>query len=106
MHPPPFHPEHRLSDWPECRLEVRCRCSQRVGGAAGAAAGGAAGRPAGAGRGGGVAVLGVPGQGGSGVSGGVAEPERHARAAAELVAGAGAGSPLRSAAGTRKLVPG
>lgn len=30
MHPPPFHPEHRLSDWPECRLEVRCRCSERV----------------------------------------------------------------------------
>ncbi len=30
MHPPPFHPSHRLSDWPNCCLEVRCRCSERV----------------------------------------------------------------------------
>ncbi len=24
MHPPPFNPDHLLSDWPDCRLEVRC----------------------------------------------------------------------------------
>jgi len=30
MHPPPFHPDHRLSDWPDCCLEVRCRRSERV----------------------------------------------------------------------------
>lgn len=30
MHPPAFHPSHRLSEWPECRIEVRCPCSPRV----------------------------------------------------------------------------
>jgi len=30
MHPPPFYPSHRLSDWPDCCLEVRCPCSERV----------------------------------------------------------------------------
>ncbi len=30
MHPPAFCLDHRLSDWPECRLEVRCPCSPRV----------------------------------------------------------------------------
>lgn len=25
MHPPKFLPDHRLSDWPECVLEIRCR---------------------------------------------------------------------------------
>jgi hypothetical protein len=24
MHPPPFRPEHRLSDWPDCSLELHC----------------------------------------------------------------------------------
>lgn len=24
MHPPPFRRDHRLSDWPECRLELTC----------------------------------------------------------------------------------
>jgi hypothetical protein len=24
MHPPPFRPQHRLSDWPECQLELHC----------------------------------------------------------------------------------
>ena len=24
MHPPPFRRDHRLSDWPDCHLEVRC----------------------------------------------------------------------------------
>jgi hypothetical protein len=24
VHPPPFHPQHRLSDWPDCRLELHC----------------------------------------------------------------------------------
>ena len=24
MHPLPFNPHQRLSDWPDCRLEVRC----------------------------------------------------------------------------------
>ena len=24
MHPPPFRPEHRLSDWPDCSLELCC----------------------------------------------------------------------------------
>ena len=27
MHPPAFHLDHALSDWPECCLEVRCPCS-------------------------------------------------------------------------------
>ena len=27
MHPPPFSAEHRLSDWPECWLELHCPCS-------------------------------------------------------------------------------
>jgi len=30
MHPPAYHPDHRLSDWPECSLEVHCPCSERV----------------------------------------------------------------------------
>lgn len=30
MHPPAFNPTQRLSDWPECWLEVRCPCSPRV----------------------------------------------------------------------------
>lgn len=30
MHPPPFRLDHRLSDWPDCCLEVRCPCSPRV----------------------------------------------------------------------------
>ena len=25
-HPPPFHPDHRMLDWPECRIELRCVC--------------------------------------------------------------------------------
>ena len=25
MHPLPFRPDHRLSDWPDCSLEL-CRC--------------------------------------------------------------------------------
>jgi hypothetical protein len=24
MHPPPFRLDHRLSDWPDCHLELRC----------------------------------------------------------------------------------
>jgi hypothetical protein len=24
MHPPPFRLQHRLSDWPDCQLELRC----------------------------------------------------------------------------------
>ncbi len=24
MHPPPFHLAHRLSEWPDCSLELRC----------------------------------------------------------------------------------
>ena len=24
MHPPPFRPAHRLSDWPDCCLELHC----------------------------------------------------------------------------------
>jgi hypothetical protein len=28
MHPPPFNPNHRLSDWPDCILELRCRCGR------------------------------------------------------------------------------
>jgi hypothetical protein len=24
MHPPPFHPTHKLSDWPECVIELQC----------------------------------------------------------------------------------
>jgi len=24
MHPPPFRLDHRLSDWPNCRLELQC----------------------------------------------------------------------------------
>lgn len=30
MHPPPFSLTHLLSDWPDCCLELRCRCSPRV----------------------------------------------------------------------------
>ncbi len=30
MHPSDYHPSHRLSDWPDCVLEVRCPCSGRV----------------------------------------------------------------------------
>ncbi len=30
MHPPAYHPDHRLSDWPECSLEVHRPCSERV----------------------------------------------------------------------------
>ena len=26
MHPPPFHPDHKLLNWPGCNLELRCRC--------------------------------------------------------------------------------
>lgn len=29
MHPP-LHPDHKLSDWPDCTIEVRCPCSERV----------------------------------------------------------------------------
>lgn len=28
MHPPPFSPEHRLSDWPDCTMEIRCKCGR------------------------------------------------------------------------------
>jgi len=28
MHPPQFSTSQKLSDWPECRLEVRCTCSE------------------------------------------------------------------------------
>jgi hypothetical protein len=24
VHPPPFRPEHRFSDWPDCSLELHC----------------------------------------------------------------------------------
>ena len=24
MHPPPFRPDHRLSDWPDCSLALFC----------------------------------------------------------------------------------
>lgn len=27
MHPPAFRLTHRLSEWPECSLELRCPCS-------------------------------------------------------------------------------
>ena len=27
MHPPSFSLDHAPSDWPDCRLEVRCPCS-------------------------------------------------------------------------------
>ena len=30
MHPPAFSPDHTLSDWPDCCLEVRCPCSPRM----------------------------------------------------------------------------
>lgn len=30
MHPPLFRLDDRLSDWPDCWLEVRCPCSPRV----------------------------------------------------------------------------
>ena len=30
MHPPSFDPDHRLSDWPACCLELRCPCSPRL----------------------------------------------------------------------------
>ena len=30
MHPPAFHLDHTLSDWPDCTLELRCPCSPRV----------------------------------------------------------------------------
>ena len=30
MHPPTFNLAQRLSDWPFCVLELRCRCSERV----------------------------------------------------------------------------
>ncbi len=29
MHPPDFHRDQRLSDWPAYTLEVRCPCSPR-----------------------------------------------------------------------------
>lgn len=30
MHPPPFRLDHRLSDWPDCILEMRCEpCASR-----------------------------------------------------------------------------
>src|SRR3954451_21341288 len=28
LHPPSFNPSHRLSDWPDCVLELRCRCGR------------------------------------------------------------------------------
>jgi hypothetical protein len=24
MHPPPFRPQHHLSDWPDCQFELHC----------------------------------------------------------------------------------
>jgi hypothetical protein len=30
MHPPDFSLTHKLSDWPDCRLEIGCPCSARV----------------------------------------------------------------------------
>lgn len=30
MHPPAFHLVQRLSDWPDCVLELRCPCSERM----------------------------------------------------------------------------
>ncbi len=30
LHPPAFHLDQRLSDWPECWLELRCPCSPRT----------------------------------------------------------------------------
>ena len=30
MHPPDFSIHHRLSDWPDCRIEASCACSGRV----------------------------------------------------------------------------
>jgi hypothetical protein len=26
MHPPPFDPNHRLLDWPKCKIEFHCSC--------------------------------------------------------------------------------
>ena len=30
MHPPAFHLDQPLSDWPACCIEVRCPCSPRM----------------------------------------------------------------------------
>jgi hypothetical protein len=30
VHPPPFRPGQRLSDWPDCRLELHCCRGQSV----------------------------------------------------------------------------
>jgi hypothetical protein len=31
VHPPPFRPNHRLSDWPDCHLEMHCSgCNGRT----------------------------------------------------------------------------
>lgn len=30
MHPPAFAITHRLSDWPDCSIEVRCGCTGRM----------------------------------------------------------------------------
>ena len=30
MHPPPFRTDHRLSDWPACRLELNCCRGQTI----------------------------------------------------------------------------
>ena len=29
MHPPDFHPDQRLSDWPHCCVEINCACTGR-----------------------------------------------------------------------------
>jgi hypothetical protein len=30
VHPPDFRITHRLSDWPDCRIEASCACSGRM----------------------------------------------------------------------------
>lgn len=30
MHPPPWNPNHRLLDWPDCSLDLACSCGSSV----------------------------------------------------------------------------
>jgi len=91
LHPLAFHIDQRLSDWPECWLELRCPCSPRTvlhpvkmllqrGD-----------RPF-RGRAGGAALLRLPGQAGAGLSGSRARPGSHGRASAKLGHATGAGA--------------
>ncbi len=83
LHPPVFHLDQRLSDWPEYWLELRCPCSPRTvmhpvkmllqrgdrpfrGGA------------------GGAALLCLPGQASAGLPGSRARPRSHGRPFAKL----------------------